>query len=277
MTTADTPVEEEVDFWRKCPELTVNDAVRLILKFVPGSYWKESRMPADVVPVYRRLTQDIQNFKICVYIRGMRITNEEDLVRLNEAFYENVVSYEEYLYSSWWDKGKILPIDLKRWLIENEIPLEFFNIDHVPSKDVEQEDSHKLIDKISSQNADSSGVLLEGNAIDVALQSFVESTAPEIPLHSSADRQRVHSPVTIPSALWQGKPPKSIRDAMRPREGQDGFSDAVIAYVLFNWCGLTNKTQLGRLLGKPGQDDSSYRRLTARLLDEAASFTITRD
>ena len=90
--------------------------------------------------------------------------------------------------------------------------------------------------------------------------------------------RRKSNTVNVPSILWKGKPSKSVIKAMRPKEeGGEGFSEAVIAYVLFNWCGIKNKTQLGRLLGKPDQDDSSYRRLTARLLKEATSLTITHD
>ena len=84
--------------------------------------------------------------------------------------------------------------------------------------------------------------------------------------------------IVVPRSLWEGKPHSTVHNAMRPKEeGAEGFSDVVIAYVLFNWCGLTNKTQLGRLLGKPDQDENSYRRLTDRLLTKAAFFTITHD
>lgn len=256
MTTEKSPIEEEMDFWRKCPDLTVNDAVNLIIKFVPDSYWKKSRNPADIIPIYRRITQDIKDFKLYVYIRGTKITCEEDIVRLNEAFHENIVSYEEYLYSSWWDKGKIVSVDLKSWLAEKGIPSEFFCVTITEDEPVKS-------DKV--------------NTTDTPSQTAANSSAPIVPTHPSTEEQQTHTPVTIPSALWKGKPYASVRNAMRPKGDYAGFSDAVIAHVLFYWCELKNKTELGRLLGKPGQDDSSYRRLTARLLKEAASLTITHD
>ena len=79
------------------------------------------------------------------------------------------------------------------------------------------------------------------------------------------------SSIVVPRELWEGKTPKSARDSMQ----QQGFTDPrVIAYVLHHWCGLKNKTQIGRLLGSEGQDDSTYLRLAHRLLDKAAALNI---
>ena len=104
--------------------------------------------------------------------------------------------------------------------------------------------------------------------ISAGLQKSITVNAPTVKIPS----------VKVPSVLWKGKPYASVRNAMRPKEeGGEGFLDAIIAYVLFNWCGLKNKTALGRLLGEPNKDTSSYRRLATRLLKEAASLTITPD
>ncbi|GHV51744.1 hypothetical protein FACS1894168_3980 [Deltaproteobacteria bacterium] len=77
--------------------------------------------------------------------------------------------------------------------------------------------------------------------------------------------------IRIPADLWQGKSSAAIRTDMRK-----GYADSVIAFVLYEWHGLHNKTHIGRLLGPKDteQDDSSCRRRATRLLEEAASFTI---
>ena len=49
---------------------------------------------------------------------------------------------------------------------------------------------------------------------------------------------------------------------------------ALIAHVLYELCGIKNKTQMGRWLGPSDQDDSSRLRLTNRLLAEAAALNI---
>jgi hypothetical protein len=78
--------------------------------------------------------------------------------------------------------------------------------------------------------------------------------------------------IVVPRSLWEGKIPKSVRDSMQ----QQGFPDPrVIAYALYNWCGLTNKTQLGKLLGPDGKNDSTYLRLANKFLDGAATLHIT--
>ncbi|WP_241159609.1 hypothetical protein [Desulfovibrio sp. ZJ200] len=87
----------------------------------------------------------------------------------------------------------------------------------------------------------------------------------------------------IPSAVWRGKPDHAVRDAMK-----DTCPLAVIAYVLFYWCGsdkpeaghktqMGRKTQLGRLLTeKEYSDPKSYRNLMNALLEEADAYTIVK-
>ena len=77
--------------------------------------------------------------------------------------------------------------------------------------------------------------------------------------------------IRVSAALWEGKPPASVRDAMK-----DEFGKAVIAYVLRNWCKIS-KTETGRLLSdKQYEDEKSYRNFVDDLLKEAASLTILR-
>ncbi|MDR3043624.1 MAG: hypothetical protein LBU75_05090 [Desulfovibrio sp.] len=96
--------------------------------------------------------------------------------------------------------------------------------------------------------------------ITAALPARPQDAAPSLP----------PAAINVPRALWEGKSPAAIRDAMKKAE----FDESVIAYVLFEWHGLTNKTRLGRLLSKKEQDEKSYRNLVDRLLDKAAALTI---
>lgn len=75
--------------------------------------------------------------------------------------------------------------------------------------------------------------------------------------------------IRVSAALWEGKPPATIRDSM-----ENEFGKAVIAYVLRNWCKIS-KTETGRLLSdKQYEDEKSYRNFVDDLLKEAASLTI---
>ena len=88
------------------------------------------------------------------------------------------------------------------------------------------------------------------------------------------DAPKVLSPsvIFVPRSLWENKSPKSVRENMRHQDF--AFPDPVIAYVLYTWCELANKTEIGRLLGKDGKDDSTYLRLAHRLLAKAATLNI---
>jgi hypothetical protein len=103
-------------------------------------------------------------------------------------------------------------------------------------------------------------------------QAIVERiTSMRSPTSAEKDHADPASPaIVIPRALWEGKPPAIVRDAMR----DNGYSDAIIAFALFEWCKLKNKTQIGRLLADEEKEDSSYLRLANRLLAEAAALSI---
>lgn len=83
--------------------------------------------------------------------------------------------------------------------------------------------------------------------------------------------QDAENVIYIPEEYWKNKSPSGSRDALRSA----GFPEFVIAYVLYAWIDLKNKTQIGRLLGdNEGKDAKSYRNLTNALLQHAASLTI---
>ena len=73
-------------------------------------------------------------------------------------------------------------------------------------------------------------------------------------------------------SLWENKTAQAIRDRMR----QEELPDFVIAHVLHEWCGETNKTKLGRLLDPDKKDkgDWAYLRLANRLLKQAKTKSI---
>lgn len=81
------------------------------------------------------------------------------------------------------------------------------------------------------------------------------------------------APIVVPRALWEGKEPSSVVEAMRERKD----IDAVIAHVLFHWCELTNKTEIGRLLLQSEKEPSTYLHYVDRLLKKAAALTIVPD
>ena len=78
--------------------------------------------------------------------------------------------------------------------------------------------------------------------------------------------------IVVPSALWLGKAPASIRDAMK-----EDFDECVTAHVLLNWCKV-GKTQVGRLLSpKEFGDDKSYRNFVDMLMRRAARLDIRQE
>lgn len=66
----------------------------------------------------------------------------------------------------------------------------------------------------------------------------------------------------IPRHLWGEKPPQQVRDDMRAA----GYPDDAIAYALYNWRGLQNKTEIGRLLRGGDMVDASYYKYACKQL-----------
>ena len=78
--------------------------------------------------------------------------------------------------------------------------------------------------------------------------------------------------IVVPSALWIGRSPTAVRDAMK-----EDFDECVTAHVLLNWCKV-GKTQVGRLLSpKEFGDDKSYRNHVDKLLLRAARLSIRQE
>jgi hypothetical protein len=87
--------------------------------------------------------------------------------------------------------------------------------------------------------------------------------------------------IQVSRTLWEGKTPPTVREAMR----RAGFDDWVIAYVLYEWCGLKNDKAIGTLLfvsrnpadPERGTSEAALRRRSQALRKEASTFTITTD
>ena len=78
--------------------------------------------------------------------------------------------------------------------------------------------------------------------------------------------------IVVPSALWMGRSPAAVRDAMK-----EDFDECVTAHVLLNWCKV-GKTQVGRLLSpKEFGDDKSYRNHVDKLMLRAAHLSIRQE
>lgn len=104
-----------------------------------------------------------------------------------------------------------------------------------------------------------------------------EAAPPQDELAAENQPQEEGNIISVPAALWEGRPPSAIRDAMRSE-----YSDAVIAYVLYRWCEVP-KTTIGDVLlkgtrppDKMPSDDKSFRNLTNKLLKEAEPLTIVK-
>lgn len=77
--------------------------------------------------------------------------------------------------------------------------------------------------------------------------------------------------IYVPEEYWKNKSPSGSRDALRSA----GYPEFVIAYVLYEWIGPKNKTQIGCLLGdNENKDAKSHRNLINALLDQAALAVI---
>ena len=125
------------------------------------------------------------------------------------------------------------------------------------------------------------------------VESILTKTAPEIPVPEIPKSQANSCAVEeaedgrlifrIPAAVWKGKPDHAVHAGMK-----DTYPPAVIAYVLFYWCGsdkpenghktqMGRKTQLGRLLTeKEYSDPKSYRNLMNDLLKKADACHIVK-
>lgn len=79
--------------------------------------------------------------------------------------------------------------------------------------------------------------------------------------------------IIVPRALWQGKEHTAVFAALR----ENKYADEVIAHVLFHWCNLKNKTEIGRLIIQAPKESSTYLHRVSGLLKKAAALNIITD
>ena len=108
--------------------------------------------------------------------------------------------------------------------------------------------------------------------IQPQISAEISTEACPVPLSDPTSSAPSGEVIVVPSALWMGRSPVAVRDAMK-----DDFDECVTAHVLLNWCKL-GKTQVGRLLSpKEFGDDKSYRNHVDKLLLRAARLSIRQE
>lgn len=105
----------------------------------------------------------------------------------------------------------------------------------------------------------------------VSVQDMESAQPPKAP--AKRPSKPAPAPIIVYRVLWEGKEPAAVVEAMR----EEKYIDAVIAHVLFHWCELTNKTEIGRLLLQSERESSTYLHYVDRLLKKAAALTIVPD
>ena len=119
----------------------------------------------------------------------------------------------------------------------------------------------------------SPAVAQQSHTLPPSPENDVDSTQMPVPDASAAEEQLAEDKniIIVPAALWEGKSPPAVRDAMK-----GGYAPAVIAYVFFYWCKI-DKTQIGKLLSeKELTDPKSHRNVANKFLEEAAALAIVK-
>ena len=130
--------------------------------------------------------------------------------------------------------------------------------------------THRVVDSTLDRLAASAANLLPAIQSETPTEISDEACPASQPDSSSfASSGEV---VVVPSALWMGKSPAAVRDAMK-----EDFDECVTAHVLLNWCKV-GKTQVGRLLSsKEFGDDKSYRNHVDKLLHRVVRLSIRQE
>lgn len=189
-----------------------------------------------------------QRAAYCVYYRAMNARSGDTHQSIDVAW--------DAGYKALWDRGEMKEAFAILWPITR--------LYFIADLQVDRDSAVRFLDKEGySFQKDVKGLsraIVDGVLRETALAPAEDNTEPHI--------------ILVPRSLWEGKTHATVRHALRPKGEYEGFSDAVIAYVLFNWCGLKNKTQIGRLLGSPDQNDSTSLRQANTLLEEAEKLEI---
>lgn len=99
-------------------------------------------------------------------------------------------------------------------------------------------------------------------------QTLPQSGQPGAEPSPPADGKRTY----IPRNLWAQKPLQQVCDDMRAA----GFKDDAVAYALFHWRGVSNKTELGKLLRGGDLTDGAYYKYANKQLDSSLQWETDR-
>ena len=109
------------------------------------------------------------------------------------------------------------------------------------------------------------------NAFSASLpagQTLPQSGQPDAEPSPPADGERTY----IPRDLWAQKPLQQVCDDMRAA----GFKDDAVAYALFHWRGVSNKTELGKLLRGGDMTDGAYYKYAGKQLGSSRQWETDR-
>ena len=130
--------------------------------------------------------------------------------------------------------------------------------------------THRVVDSTLDRLESSAANILPEIRPEAPAEIPVEA-CPVCPADSVSSAPTAET-IFVPSALWMGKSPAAVREAMK-----EDFDECVTAHVLLNWCKI-GKTQVGRLLSpKEFGDDKSYRNHVDKLLLRAARLSIRQE
>lgn len=115
---------------------------------------------------------------------------------------------------------------------------------------------------------------VKGLSMELAGRILTTAAAPQVQTASApTPPSQAPTAIIVPRALWQGKEHTAVFAALR----ENKYADEVIVYVLFHWCNLKNKTEIGRLIIQAPKESSTYLHRVSGLLKKAAVLNIIPD
>lgn len=111
--------------WKLCQFLKFNEAINLIFGYKPydSIFNNENNLPREIIPVFRKINEDIRDFNLSVYYNNNLIDCYE-----SAQIYIGI-SLDEFQFTNWWWRCYLKQEDIKEWLKTNKIKSQFFEID----------------------------------------------------------------------------------------------------------------------------------------------------
>ena len=102
---------------------------------------------------------------------------------------------------------------------------------------------------------------VKGLSRAIVRRIIAKATAPQV--QNDASEAPSPSAIAVPRALWYGKTPQTIRDAMTAKD----YHKKIITHILYTRCDITNKTYIAKLL-------NTYPKKVTAFLAETAVMNI---